>query len=682
MAFSSDINIFEEVAKKADILKVVSHYISVEKQGNKYKALCPFHNDHHPSRDVNVTRNTFKCWVCGEGGDAISFVEKFEKISPIEALKKVCDICQIPYPSSLSNFRPRVDRLREDFPKELEAIAILSEYYSLALTSNEGKEAKDYLSSIRKIPDEVIKHFHLGYAPKDSSKAIQVLKKKGISTEAREKAGILSHGSIENDRYCERIRFPIEDNDGHIVAFSGRRFLPDQQGEKYVNSPESVLFKKKEVRYHFYEAKEEARKSGYLYLVEGFMDAIAFVRAGIRQVAALRGTALTSEHLAAIKDLHCEVRLCLDSDEAGQSNEERAVPLFYDAGIPFRILRRFKGGKDADEVLTKYGQEELKSQAKRRYDPFLFLLGRRLNGRMKREDSQEISSFLSKNARYYQSLNDVAKAQAIEALSKVTNLKDDVLVRILNNESLPLPETKEKDKGGKPFVRYPKPFRRKETYDYPKERARNRADNYKQADAFDDVFKAAMAYPDGGKRDEELRKNETQLILVLPLSRDATSKLQESRLDFSFRPFFDLANRIGNLFLGKTSLSCFDADTYKTLEEQVSSADNGKKEEDKAEKEEEDEFGFSEDDLGSYSFSKEEQAFLLYVVKLRKRLSPSLYSGPSFHKAILVHGLIKEKIDLLNKIKLEKGGKRDVEDAQKLARLDLKIRSPRMNLKS
>lgn len=676
MADYSGTNVFQDIANKADILKVVSYYIPVVQKGSKYKACCPFHNDHHPSRDVNIIRNSFKCWVCGEGGDAITFVEKYAKVSKIEALKKVCDICQIPYPESIGNYRPKPDILKQDYPKELEARNILSEFYSLALSSNEGKSARDYLKNIRKIPDDVIKHFRLGYAPKDNKQAINVLKKKGIDVTTREKAGILSAESIDKDRYSQRIRFPILDNDGHIVAFSGRRYLPDQAGGKYINSPETGLFKKSSILYHFYEAKEEAKKAGYIYLVEGYRDAIAFVRAGIRPVAALMGVALSKEHIEELKKLGVEVRLCLDGDEPGQIGEERIVPSLFEAGISFRILRKFKDAKDADELLTKYGADELKAEAKRRYDPFLFLLGRQLHGRKMIEDNQEITSFLNKNAVYYKSLNDVSKAKAIEALSIVTSLKESVLVKILNNEissidNKPVEGTRKPYK--KPYQPYQKSWQKK-SVTVPFERERNRGDNYKQADAFDIVYQRASTYPLFEKIDPELLKNETQIVRMLAVSREATAKLQDSRINLDFPPFFDLANRIGNLYRDDRKAKSFSKDQFNTLSEQISSAQTSSEGENKTG--DEDDFGFGEDELSSLTLSPQEQEFLLFTLKYRERLSPELYSSKSFDEAIIVHGLIKEKLDLLKKIQIEKGGKKDAKDKQELFRLDLKIKTP------
>ncbi len=665
-------NVFQDIAKKADILKVVSYYIPVTKQGGKYKACCPFHNDHHPSRDVNLVRNTFKCWVCGEGGDAITFVEKYEKISKVEALKKVCQICQIPLPESLKDYRPKVDILKQEYPKEIEARDILSEFYSLALSSNEGKAALDYLINERKIPGDIIKHFRLGYAPSDQKQAINVLKKKGIDSVTREKAGILSPDSIDKDRYSQRIMFPILDNEGHIVAFSGRRFLSNQTGGKYINSPETVLFKKSSVRYHFFEAKEDAKRSGFIYLVEGYRDAIAFVRAGIMQVAALMGVALTKEHIQELSQLKCEVRLCLDSDEPGQVGEERAIPLLYESKIPCRILRKFKGAKDADELLAKFGADELKAQAKRLYDPFLFLLGRQLHGRKTMEDSQEITTFLQANAKYYKALNDVSKAKAIAAFSRVTSLKEEVLVRILNNESnvIPAKENNPDTKTYIPHYRY-NPWHKKSILQ-PFDRERNRADNYKQADAFEIVFQQARLYPLMEKTDDELLKNETQIIRRLPLSREATAKLQDSMVNFSFSPFFDLANRIGNLYRDDRTQSRFDQDLFKTLNEQIASAstDSSKQEQDK------DDFGFDDDSLSSFSLSKDEQEFLLFALKYRERLSPELYSPKRFDEAISVHGLLEEKSRILKRVQLEKGGIRDSQDKQELIRINLKIKSP------
>ena len=245
-----------------------------------------------------------------------------------------------------------------------------------------------------------------------------------------------------------------------------------------------------------------------------------------------------------------------------------------------------------------------------------------------------------------------------------------MLVRILNNQTTSIPKGEDTpNKTYSPNHRY-NPWHKKAVLQ-PFDRDRNRADNYKQADAFEIVFQRACLYPVMEKIDSDLLKNETQIIRRLPLSREATAKLQDSRVNFSFSPFFDLANRIGNLYRDDSKQVRFDADKFKTLNEQIASASNNGSEQE----EDGDDFGF-DDDLSTFSLSKEEQEFLLFTLKYRERLSPELYSPKRFDEAITVHGLLEEKSKLLKRVQLEKGGIRDSEDKQELIRINLKIKCP------
>ena len=171
-------NIFKEIAAKASILKVIEAELGanrIVKKGNSYVCLCPFHEDHSPSMNIDVRRNTFHCWVDDHKGDPIAFVEQYEHLSPMEALKKVCSICSIPLPQELSNRKEYVPTVEREYPEELKALKELSHFYQLTLSSALGEKGREYLAS-RKIPQEVIDHFGIGFAPEDPSEAIRSLR--------------------------------------------------------------------------------------------------------------------------------------------------------------------------------------------------------------------------------------------------------------------------------------------------------------------------------------------------------------------------------------------------------------------------------------------------------------------------------------------------------------------------
>lgn len=563
-------NIFREVAKKSDIVRVVSYYLGasgVQRKGKRYVSLCPFHNDSHPSMTIDPERNNFHCYVCDSKGDSISFVEKYAKLSPLEALKKVCEICSIPVPSTLS-FQARKDVLRETYPKELDALLELSRFYRLYLRANDGQKARDYLEA-RHIPAETIEHFGIGFAPFDPTLSIKTLRGMGYDVPTLQRAGILSASADIKDRYEGRIMFPIADNDGHIVGFSGRRFLEGQEGGKYVNFPETALFKKSSILYHYYDAKETARRDGYLYVVEGFMDAIAMQRAGINSVVALMGTALTEEHCQAFKRLGVEIRLFLDSDEAGQIGEERVLKTLLENEIPVRICWKLEGGKDADEVLTNKGAEELVRQANRLYDETIFLLGRRLNGRKALTDTGEIESYLESIKPYFGKLSEVRKAKDLGIISKRTMLSESQLTKILEAGG------KATDGGNKPTVeRQPGSgkyrYKKRSSYqnDLPKPivvAEANLSGPYTAAQTFNNLLQYLLALHAGNGLDANLQKVELQIAMTLPQSREAYQKFLQSRIVFADDELNGFADLVGNRFLTNPQLLFFAKEDYDWL---------------------------------------------------------------------------------------------------------------------
>ncbi len=426
-------NIFKQVNAKADIVRVVSYYLgqnNVVKKGSRHLALCPFHNDTHPSMTLTEGKNTYKCFACGAGGDAISFVQEYAHLQPMDALKKVCEICSIPLPEQLKG-PVKVDYLTKNFGEELKALETLSEFYSLSLKSKDGEEALAYLKN-RGIDDKIISHFSIGFAPSDPSKSIEMLRKKGFDVSVLETAGILANSYDFKDRYASRIMFPIKDHKGRVVGFSGRKYLKDQSGGKYINYPETKLFEKSSLLYHYDSAKATAKQEGKIYVVEGFMDVIACYRAGINSAVGAMGTALTDRHVEMLKQLNVPIRLCFDSDEPGQTADSKAAQTLFANGVIPSIVYKFDDGKDCDEVLTKHGKDVLLKQLNRVYDPFIFNFASALKGRKKMTDTNEVYEFLSKNYQYFFALNEVHKAKDLAIVEKKTDLAVQTLQKQLD----------------------------------------------------------------------------------------------------------------------------------------------------------------------------------------------------------------------------------------------------------
>lgn len=384
-------DLIESVLRHSDIVHVASSYIPVEKKGRNYVALCPFHDDKNPSMQISSEKQIFKCFVCGTGGNAIGFVEKYEKIPFASAVKKVAELSGYSDPRLVED-TPKVS-VDPEMAKLHSCINDLQTYYQYALTIPEGKAAREYLKS-RDLGDDVIKKYGIGYAPMDGKKTIEYLLAKGHSLKNIEDIGIaLARGVGTNDHNAGRITFPLFDPRGQVVGFSARRIVNDDSS-KYVNSLECRLFHKGNVLYNYHNVVTSAHRDGYCYVLEGFMDVMALDKAGIPNAVALMGTALTKEHIGLLKRLRCEIRLCLDGDAAGQSNMMKACAPLTKSGLKFRLVDYGNDTRDPDDILRQEGPEAVRAKMNNLVEPVDFQLGYYLHNR-KLETAEERQKVLS-----------------------------------------------------------------------------------------------------------------------------------------------------------------------------------------------------------------------------------------------------------------------------------------------
>lgn len=368
----NDKTLYEEILERADIVTVISSYIDVIKKGKSYVALCPFHNDSDPSMMISKDKQIFKCFVCGTSGNAISFVQHYEKISYKEALKKVAEIIGYDDPRLHSNeYVKKVDTSLEPI---INCINDLNLYYQYTLSSDEGVEAKKYLLE-RGIDTAIINKFSIGFAPKDGSNTIKYLSAKSHSLKTIENTGIASINGLNNkDNNAGRIIFPIHDGDGQVIGFSARKMPNDDSTSKYINSPETPLFHKSTVLYNLHNAKQAAKLDNCIYILEGFMDVIALERVGIKNAIALMGTALSNEHLEILKRLNVEIRLCLDGDVPGQRATMKAVASLNSKNINCRIVDNRNDARDPDDIYKQEGEDGLKKYVSNLIEPFDFIM--------------------------------------------------------------------------------------------------------------------------------------------------------------------------------------------------------------------------------------------------------------------------------------------------------------------
>ena len=346
-------DIIDRIIDEVNIAEVISEYLPILPDGTGFKAVCPFHHDTNPSMKISITKKIFKCFACGAGGNVIQFVAKYEKIGFQEAVIKLAKRIGI---ELQENHDP-------DYEEKKKLYAILNEsneFYRFYLqNSEEGQTALEYLAK-RGITKELIEQFEIGLAPAEKDYLHQALDQKEFGLIDQIESGMIKKTSDNSviDAFRGRIMFPLKDVKGHVVGFSGRVYLPDDHGPKYMNSNENLIFHKSEVLYNFSNAQDIARQSDELFVFEGFMDVIAAARAGINNAVATMGTALTKQHLKELNALTNHVVLCFDGDSAGINATYKAADVYASSGvIPFAVA--LPDELDPDEYQLKYGSEAL-----------------------------------------------------------------------------------------------------------------------------------------------------------------------------------------------------------------------------------------------------------------------------------------------------------------------------------
>lgn len=359
--------VIEEIRKQADIVQVISSYIEVKKKGNQFVAVCPFHADKNPSLSISRQLQIYKCFSCQAGGNVFTFVQEYERIPFIEAVKKVAEI--IGYSSKELENNERT--VQPEVSDAINTVKEAKELYQYLLNSNDGKGAMEYLAN-RNISQEMISYFELGYSSSNPELTIKLLRGKGIELESIEKVGILKRSQgLFTDIFTGRITFPIYNEHSECIGFSSRRIV-DNDEAKYVNSPNNIIFNKSNVLYNYQNAKKEAKREGYVYVVEGFMDVFALYQAGVKSSVAIMGTALTNHHAKMLKKLNVPVRLCLDGDDPGQSAMIKVGEILLKEGIEYQVVDYGKSTLDPDEILQKYGKDILFKLLNRVLDKYEF----------------------------------------------------------------------------------------------------------------------------------------------------------------------------------------------------------------------------------------------------------------------------------------------------------------------
>lgn len=353
MAISDDF--LSELRARTDIESVISPYVNLSKRGRLVKGLCPFHNEKTPSFTIYTDSQSFYCFGCGAGGDAITFVRRIENLDYVEAVKVLAERAgmQMPddgYDDSLAKHRQRI----------LAANREAARFFHSTMMSEQGRIGLNYFLG-RGLTMQTIKHFGLGYAPDSWDALLKYMQSKGFSRQELLDANLVrlnDKGEYTSyyDNFRNRAMVPIIDLRGNVIAFGGR--VLDDSKPKYINTSDTLVYKKSDGVFALNFAKNG--NPSQIIVAEGYMDVIALHQAGFTNSIACLGTALTQEQARLVSRYAEEVILSYDSDEAGQKATRRAIDIFGKTGVKIRVLK-LTGGKDPDEIIKKYGKEKFQS---------------------------------------------------------------------------------------------------------------------------------------------------------------------------------------------------------------------------------------------------------------------------------------------------------------------------------
>ncbi|HJJ08577.1 MAG TPA: DNA primase [Bacilli bacterium] len=340
----NDNDLIKEVRSASNIVDVISSYLPLVKKGKNYFGVCPFHDDNNPSMSVSEDKQIYKCFSCGASGNVFNFVMDYEKIDFKSALYLLAKRSGINVSNNLVKTNNKNDKFYEIYN-------IAEKYYQNNLNTSLGLEAKSYLHN-RGIDDELIKHFKIGLSLKEQDGLVNLLVKKNYSIKDISLIGL---SNMDKDLYINRIMFPLFNTNGDTIGFSGRIYNT-KSDSKYINTRETLIFKKGENLYNYHLAKDEARKEKSLIVVEGFMDVIRLYSIGVKNVVALMGTSLTKEQTTLIKRTSTNIILMLDGDNPGKKAIVNVGHILEEENLRVNVVA-LPEELDPDEYILKYGKE-------------------------------------------------------------------------------------------------------------------------------------------------------------------------------------------------------------------------------------------------------------------------------------------------------------------------------------
>lgn len=421
--------IVEEVRSKNDIVDVISEYVKLQKKGGNYFGLCPFHNEKSPSFSVSPHKQMYYCFGCGEGGNVISFVMKYENYSFTEALQMLADKAGVELPKITYSKEAKANADRKSQILEINTVA--AKFYYYMLKSERGKVPYHYLRG-RELSDETITKFGLGYSDKYRDSLYKYLKEQGYKDDILKETGLFTYEEKGvHDKFWNRVMFPIMDVNNRVIAFGGR--VMGDGKPKYLNSPETKVFDKSRNLYGLNVARTS--RKNYLLICEGYMDVISLHQAGFNNAVAALGTSFTSGHASLIKRYAKEVVLTFDSDGAGQKAAMRAIPILKEAGLAIKVLS-MAPYKDPDEFIKAMGADAYEERIKNAANYFIFQVGVNMKD-YNLDDPQEKTKFHNNVADMLLEFEDeIERNNYLDAVCKTYNIPAEGLSQLVKKKGL------------------------------------------------------------------------------------------------------------------------------------------------------------------------------------------------------------------------------------------------------
>jgi DNA primase len=426
MPFFSD-ELIEEVRSRNDIVDVIGGYVRLQKKGNYYFGLCPFHNEKSPSFSVTRNKQMYYCFGCGAGGNVFTFLMQYENFTFGEAMEMLADRVGIELPKH--EMTEAQKREADKRTRLLEINKEAAKYFYMLLRSPRGQKAYEYFKK-RELSDETMQKFGLGYSDQYSDDLYRYLRKKGYTDDILKDSGLVAIDEARggHDKFWNRAMFPIMDVHNRVIGFGGR--VMGEGEPKYLNSPETMIFDKSRNLYGLHIAR--TTKKNQLLLCEGYMDVIALHQAGFDNAVASLGTALTSGHASLLKRYTKEVYLTYDSDGAGVKAALRAIPILKEVGIITKVIN-MRPYKDPDEFIKALGAEEYQKRIDAAENSFLFEI-RILKEQYDMGDPESKTAFYNEIAKRLLAFpEELERTNYMEAVAEAQQINYESLRKLVNN---------------------------------------------------------------------------------------------------------------------------------------------------------------------------------------------------------------------------------------------------------